>query len=68
MSASVAHQLDDAPLTFSDLRRDQLFSMGLERGQGARLILPNEAAVTNHVSCKNGGEAAFHRYAPFQEV
>ncbi len=65
---AIAHQLDDAPLTFSDLRCDQLFAMGFERGQDARLILPNEAAVADHVGGQYGGEAAFHRYAPFPGV
>jgi hypothetical protein len=46
---AIAHQLDDAPFAFSDLRFDQLFSMGFDRSQGARLIFPNEAAVANYV-------------------
>ena len=45
--------------TFSDLRFDQLFAMGLKRGQGARLIFPDETAVADHVGGQYGGEAAF---------
>jgi len=62
---AIAHQLDDAPFTFSDLRFDQLFAMGLERGQCARLILPNEAAETNHISGQDRGEAALHAWSPW---
>ncbi len=57
---AIAHQLNDAPLTFSDIRFDQPLAMGFERGQGARLIFPNEAAVADHVGGQYGGEAAFH--------
>jgi hypothetical protein len=32
--------------------------MGPECSQSARLILPNETAVANHVSYKNGGKSA----------
>ncbi len=55
---AIAHQFNDAPLTFSDLRFDQLFAMGLQDGQGARLIFPNEAAVADHIGGQYGGEAA----------
>jgi hypothetical protein len=61
---TVAHQLDDAPMILGDLGVDQLFAMGLQCRQRARLILSNKAAVTDYVCGQNGGKPALHRKSP----
>ena len=55
-----AQHLNDAPLSLSDLRFDQSFAMGLERGQGGRLVFANETAVANQVGGQDRSETARH--------
>ena len=64
---AIAHQLDDAPVAFGDIGFNQLFALGLERSQSARLVLANKAAVADHVGGENGDQTAFQPRSPFRE-
>ena len=46
----MAHQLDSAPPVLSDFGINELGPVRLERGQSARLVEPQEAAVADHVA------------------
>jgi hypothetical protein len=45
----VAHELDDAPMIFGDLRIDDVRAEGLQSREGALLVGPDEARVAHDV-------------------
>jgi hypothetical protein len=57
---AVARELDDASLMPGDLAVDEIRLKCLQCGERARLIRTHEAAVSDHVSGKDSGQAAFH--------
>ncbi len=54
----------DSPMRPSSRHEGVKSSIDNKRGQGAGLMLPNEVAVTDYVSRKNGSKAALHRGSP----
>ncbi len=57
-------KFEDAAYTFEESGDLLVATLDNKRGQGAGLILPNEVAVTDYVSRKNGSKAALHRGSP----
>ena len=57
---AVAHELDDAPVMPGDRGIDELFAVGVERGQRAGLVGFHQAAVPDRVGAQDRGEFAFH--------
>jgi hypothetical protein len=50
----------DADLVLGNFGGNQLLANGLERIQGPGLVLAHQARITDHISSKYGGQAAFH--------
>ncbi len=61
---AVAHELDDTTVAGGDLAIDEVIPMGLQRRQGAGLVLLHEAAVADHVGGQYGGKPAFQVLSP----
>ena len=58
----VAHELHDASLALRDFRLHQLFTEGLQAIERSCLVLAHQAAITDHVGCKYGGQLALHTF------
>ena len=61
---TVAHELDDSPVTLVDLGIDEISAQCLECRKRAFLVSPNQPRVADHVSGHNSGEAALHGNSP----
>ena len=64
---AIAHEFDDAPLMFSNLRVYDVFAMRVERSQSTRLVSLHQAGIINNVGGQDRGEAALHR-APLSAI